>query len=209
MVSISRRLALAAPLLGFIASKTRALAQSPLKNPAASATGPGKAPDTDWLHYAGDVKSTRYSPIDQIGPDNFNRLEVAWRFQTSPYGPKPEFELQCTPLVSKGRMFFTAGSRRDVVSIDAATGEVLWVYRKEEGERASKAPRLLSGRGLAYAIEIERTLSGEWAVVRSWGRIGTHGRQLESWFPESDAAIASAAHLEATKRRRGYREATC
>ncbi len=144
MRKISRRLALALPVLGYLASKTRALAQSPGRVPAA------KAPDTDWLNYAGDQASTRYSPIEQIRPDNFNKLEVAWRFQTSPFGPKPEYELQCTPLVSKGRMFFTAGSRRDAVSIDAATGEVLWVHRTDEGERAAKSPRLLSGRGLAY-----------------------------------------------------------
>ena len=139
MSKISRRLALAAPLLGYIASKTRALAQTK-----------SKAPDADWLSFSGDNANTRYSPLDQITPDNFKQLEVAWQFQTSPYGPRPDSNLEVTPLVSKGRMFFTAGSRRDAVSIDAATGEVLWVYRLEEGERAARSPRQGAGRGLAY-----------------------------------------------------------
>ncbi|HEX2802116.1 MAG TPA: PQQ-binding-like beta-propeller repeat protein, partial [Phenylobacterium sp.] len=140
-MGISRRLALALPLLGYLASKTQALAQSAWKAITA---------DTEWLHYANDLAGTRYSPLDQIGPTNFKDLEVAWRFATSPYGPTPEFVLQCTPLVSKGRMFFTAGTRRSVVAIDAATGEVIWSHREVEGERAAKAPRPLSGRGLAY-----------------------------------------------------------
>ena len=144
MGGISRRLALAAPLLGWLVAKTRAFAQ-PLGAPAKP-----RLPDTDWLHYAGDLASTRYSPIDQIGPDNFKSLEVAWRFETSPYGPRPEYLLQVTPLVSKGRMYFTAGSRRSVVCIDAATGEVIWSHREVEGERAAKSPRQGSGRGLAY-----------------------------------------------------------
>ena len=33
---------------------------------------------------------------------------------------------------------------------DAATGELLWVHREEEGKRGEESPRRLSGRGLAY-----------------------------------------------------------
>ena len=40
--------------------------------------------------------------------------------------------------------------RRDAVAIDAATGELLWMYRIDEGKRGAAAPRLLSGRGVAY-----------------------------------------------------------
>jgi len=42
------------------------------------------------------------------------------------------------------------GARRDAVAIDAATGELLWMYRLDEGKRAAAAPRLLSGRNVAY-----------------------------------------------------------
>jgi quinoprotein glucose dehydrogenase len=53
-------------------------------------------------------------------------------------------------LVIKGRLYCTAGSRRDVVCLDAETGELLWMHREDEGARAAHAPRQLSGRGLAY-----------------------------------------------------------
>ena len=49
-----------------------------------------------------------------------------------------------------GVLYATVGSRRDAVAIDAATGELLWMFRIDEGKRAAAAPRLLSGRGVAY-----------------------------------------------------------
>lgn len=117
---------------------------------AQARTGESPAPDTEWRTYGGDLANTRYSPLDQIGPANFNDLEVAWRLKTDMFGPRPEYQLECTPLLIKGRLFATVGSRRSVVSLDAATGEVLWVHRMDEGQRALNAPRQLSGRGVGY-----------------------------------------------------------
>ena len=52
--------------------------------------------------------------------------------------------------MANGVVYSTAGSRRMIVALDAGTGELLWVYRLDEGERGAAAPRQLSGRGLAY-----------------------------------------------------------
>ena len=49
-----------------------------------------------------------------------------------------------------GVLYATGGTRRAVVALNAATGELLWVHSEHEGRRAEEAPRLLSGRGLAY-----------------------------------------------------------
>ena len=49
-----------------------------------------------------------------------------------------------------GVLYATAGSRRAVVALDAATGEMLWMHSEHEGTRGESAPRKLSGRGLAY-----------------------------------------------------------
>jgi quinoprotein glucose dehydrogenase len=140
MAGLSRRKALTLPIFAYLGSllplRARAAAQSP--------------PDTDWLNYAGDKANTRYAPLDEIKADNFKDLQIAWRFATSPFGAEPEYILQATPLVAKGKMYFTAGARRDVVSIDAATGEVLWVFRLDEGERGKKAIARRGGRGLSY-----------------------------------------------------------
>ncbi len=48
-----------------------------------------------------------------------------------------------------GVLYFTAGTRRDVIAADAATGETLWMYRLDEGERGAKAVRVVN-RGVSY-----------------------------------------------------------
>jgi quinoprotein glucose dehydrogenase len=103
-----------------------------------------------WPTYGGDLGNTRYAPLDQIGAANFNNLEVAWRFRTESLGPRPEFNFESTPLMVNGRLYSTAGTRRAVVALDAATGEQLWMHSELEGKRGDAAPRKLSGRGLAY-----------------------------------------------------------
>jgi quinoprotein glucose dehydrogenase len=104
----------------------------------------------EWPHYTGDLSGTRYSPLDQINADNFNKLEVAWRFKTDNLGTRPEYKLEGTPLMIDGILYATAGTRRSVVALKADTGEMLWVHAEFEGARAVNAPRQLSGRGLSY-----------------------------------------------------------
>jgi quinoprotein glucose dehydrogenase len=104
----------------------------------------------EWQTYGGDLRNTRYSPLDQINARNFENIEVAWRFKTDNLGSRPEFNLQATPLVVKGVMYSVGGTRRAAFALDAATGELLWVHSMNEGKRAEAAPRTLSGRGLSY-----------------------------------------------------------
>lgn len=137
---ISRRGALAAPLMAFLFAKLPGKAFAQAAKPA----------DTEWRHYAADLANTRYSPLDQINGSNFSNLEVAWRLKSDNFGPRPEYQFESTPLVIRGVLYTTIGSRRAVVAADAATGEVLWVHREDEGQRAARAPRRLSGRGLSY-----------------------------------------------------------
>ncbi|MFN7918207.1 MAG: PQQ-binding-like beta-propeller repeat protein [Vicinamibacterales bacterium] len=104
----------------------------------------------EWQAYAGDQASTRYSALDQVNASNFNKLEVAFRVKTDMLGPRPEYQYQVTPLMVKGVLYMTAGTRRAVVATDAQTGEMLWMYSLNEGKRGEAAPRQLSGRGLSY-----------------------------------------------------------
>ena len=104
----------------------------------------------DWTHYTADMRGTKYSPLDQVTKDNFNKLEVAWRFKTDNLGTRPEFKLEGTPLAIKGVLYTTGGTRRSVVALDGRTGEVIWTHSLREGKRAAVAPRQLSGRGVSY-----------------------------------------------------------
>src|SRR5580704_7376062 len=108
------------------------------------------AKNGEWTTYGADLGNTHYSPLDQITAGNFNKLQVAWRLKTDNFGPRPETNLQSTPLMVKGVLYTTAGTRRAVVAVNAATGEFLWSHSEDEGARGTNAPRQLSGRGLAY-----------------------------------------------------------
>ena len=81
-------------------------------------TGGPVFPSTDngeWPHYSGDVKGSRYTPLDQIDATNFNKLEVAWRLKTDNLGPRLEFKLEGTPLMVKDVIYAVGGTRRAVV----------------------------------------------------------------------------------------------
>jgi len=121
--------------------------------PNLSGQTPSAFPSTrngEWPMYTADLRGSKYSPLDQINASNFNRLEVAWRFKTDNLGTRPEYKLEGTPIMVKGSIYTTGGTRRAVVSLDAKTGEVNWVYSLREGTRAAIAPRQLSGRGVSY-----------------------------------------------------------
>jgi quinoprotein glucose dehydrogenase len=117
---------------------------------AVTVIGQSGAANGEWRSYGGDLGHTRYAPLAQIDATNFSTLEVAWRFKTDSFGPRPEFQFESTPLMIKGVVYTTAGSRRAVVALDGVTGEMMWMHSENEGARGANAPRQLSGRGLAY-----------------------------------------------------------
>jgi len=129
---------LAAPIVGLLIWATLPVA------------GQSGTKSGEWTTYGADLGNTRYAPLDQVNGENFSKLEIAWRFKTDSLGPRPEYQFESTPLMVKGKVYSTAGTRRAVVALDGATGELLWMHSENEGERGAAAPRQLSGRGLAY-----------------------------------------------------------
>jgi quinoprotein glucose dehydrogenase len=123
---------------------------APVAGQTAAASAQPSAKNGEWPHYTADLAGSRYSPLDQINGSNFSKLEVAWRFKTDNFGPFPEYKLEGTPLMVKGVLYTTAGTRRSVIALDARTGELLWSHSLREGKRAGLSPRQLSGRGVAY-----------------------------------------------------------
>ena len=126
------------------------LASAPYLRGQNRASGPPSTANGEWTHYTADVRGSKYSPLAQITAANFNKLEVAWRFKTDNLGPRPEYKLEGTPLMIGGVLYTTAGTRRAAIALDAKSGELIWSYSLREGNRASNAPRQLSGRGVSY-----------------------------------------------------------
>ena len=126
------------------------LSVSTITSGQAPASGPPSTAKGDWTYYNADLKGTKYSPLDQINAGNFSKLELAWRFKTDMLGPRPEYKLEGTPVAVNGVLYTTGGTRRSVVALDGATGELIWAHSIREGRRAGVSPRQLSGRGVSY-----------------------------------------------------------
>lgn len=56
-----------------------------------------------------------------------------------------------------------------------------------------------------YAIEISGAMTGDYALIRSWGRLDTMGRIRIDLFATRGEAEVAKARLVAAKLRRGYR----
>jgi quinoprotein glucose dehydrogenase len=121
-----------------------------LVSTAAPVAGQYGATKGEWRSYAAEPGSTKYSPLDQINKENAKNLRIAWRFKTDNFGPRIDYNMQVTPLMVNGVLYAQAGARRAVVAIEPTTGELLWMWRMDEGKRGEIAPRQGSGRGVAY-----------------------------------------------------------
>lgn len=108
------------------------------------------APNGEWPVWGGDAGATRYSALDGIHAGNVADLQVVWRWKMDNFGPRPEGRSQTVPIMVDGVLYFTAGMNRDVVAVDATTGQTLWMHRVEEGVRSERAPRRNSGRGVSF-----------------------------------------------------------
>ena len=76
-----------------------------------------------WLAYGRDYSEQRFSPLDEINPDNIDQLNLAWFADLAERGGNYE----TTPVVADGRIFVTAPWSK-VYAFDARSGEQLWKY---------------------------------------------------------------------------------
>jgi quinoprotein glucose dehydrogenase len=131
-----------------ITTAVAATASLLLQHPVAAQPGEGRT--VEWPYSGGNAYAQHYSPLDQIDATNVGDLRVVWRWSAANFGPRPEARSQVTPLMLDGVLYATAGVTRNIVAIDARTGQTLWLWRPDEGERFDASPRKLSGRGVAY-----------------------------------------------------------
>ena len=97
--------------------------------PEAKAKYTQDTPEGEWHHYGNDQHGTRFSPLEQINPENVRDLQVAWTYRTGDYPPPegPVRRLQATPL-KIGRSLYLCTARNDIVSLDAETGQENWRF---------------------------------------------------------------------------------
>src|SRR5260370_6169607 len=84
----------------------------------------------NWLTYSGSPSSQRYSPLAQVTPANVNSLQLQWAFQA-----RSLEKFESTPLVVDGMMYVTQAPN-DVVALNAASGEIKWIYSYSPSKEA-------------------------------------------------------------------------
>ena len=137
----------------------------------------------EWRYLGGDAGHTRSNPgLTQIDASNFSELEVAWIWWGSNFGAGVEYTTRSTPVFADGVLYTVSGQRRQVVAIDAGTGETLWTFREPETMRYLRSPRTDFGKGIAYAEVDDRGV----VYVTSpafflWALDARTGRPLDDW----------------------------
>ncbi|RUX19473.1 glucose/quinate/shikimate family membrane-bound PQQ-dependent dehydrogenase, partial [Mesorhizobium sp. M2A.F.Ca.ET.042.01.1.1] len=97
---------------------------------AAAANLGGDMPAGEWHFYGRTPFGQRYSPLDQITPDNVAKLQPAWTYRTGDVkGPDDigETTYQVTPL-KIGDALFICTPHNFAIAIDAASGKEKWRY---------------------------------------------------------------------------------
>lgn len=79
-------------------------------------------PAEDWLHWRRTYDAQGFSPLRQIDRGNASRLTVAWSWELA------SGKNEITPLVHDGVIFIPSSGQLE--ALDAATGDLLWQYRK-------------------------------------------------------------------------------
>ena len=144
----------------------------------ASAQGP-RTEGGEWTYLGGDAWHTRYSPADQIDASNFGDLEVAWQWDAGSFGSSTS---RATATYVDGKLITVSGSRRHVVALDPASGELLWSFTEPNTRRFEYSMRQGYGKGIAYA-----EVDGRGVVFITSPAFFLHaldadtGRPLENW----------------------------
>src|SRR4029434_1163915 len=76
-------------------------------------------------------------------------MRVAGVWKSDSLVPSAQPASETTPIMVSGVLYFTMDQRRIVIAANAGTGETLWIYRPDEGERFDQAPRKIH-RGVSY-----------------------------------------------------------
>jgi quinoprotein glucose dehydrogenase len=123
--------------------------------------------DRGWPVVASDGASSRYSPLDEIGPDTFQRLVPAWTWRSADLAWRERWhqrweqepstditDFQLTPLVVDG-VLYGITSMGFVFALDATTGSERWVtdlgvHGGDESDKPPRLPPAPTHRGVAY-----------------------------------------------------------
>lgn len=123
--------------------------------PASTPTTPPAQPAGDWQAYGRSNAGDRYSPLDQITPENVDQLELAWSYRTGdlpgPDDPQ-ETTAENTPLKANG-LLYVCTPHSQVIALDPDSGREIWRFDPKistQDADSFKGWAHMTCRGVAY-----------------------------------------------------------
>jgi quinoprotein glucose dehydrogenase len=120
----------------------------------ATAATPGANADgiasSDWPAYGRTQEGTRYSPLQQITPENAKNLQVAWTFRTGDMkGQNDPVEItnEVTPI-KIGDLLYLCSPHQKLFALDAKTGALKWTF--DPKLKADPSFQHVTCRGVSY-----------------------------------------------------------
>ncbi len=131
--------------LGLIAISAMLAMQLSGCSPAAKDAPPlAEGAQGEWARHGFDLSEDRFSPLDQIKPDNVAGLKLAWFHDLDTNRGQ-----EATPIMVGGKLYTTSAWSK-VQAFEAATGKLLWTYDpKVPGETGVKGCCDVVNRGVA------------------------------------------------------------
>lgn len=109
-------------------------------------------PEGDWQAYGRTSYGRRYSPLDQITPENVGKLDVAWTYKTGQVrgaDDPGETTYEVTPLVFDDTMYVCTPFAT-VIALDPVTGEEKWRFDPQLKQPPSQTTQHMTCRGVSY-----------------------------------------------------------
>src|SRR6186713_822074 len=109
-----------------------------------------------WEHWGGDRGGSRFSPLNQITPDNVGNLVRAWEFRTGDLDNRaPEVmrrtKFQATPLLVEDSLILCSPFN-EVIALDPGSGAPKWRFDPKIPTNQRLANRY-NCRGVAYWVD--------------------------------------------------------
>ncbi|MDB5535278.1 MAG: glucose dehydrogenase [Devosia sp.] len=124
--------------------------------PAVASATRDQVPDGDWQAYGKTSLGQRYSPLNQITPDNASKLQVAWTYHTGDVrgdNDPTEATYEVTPL-KIGDTVYLCTPHDLVIALDAETGAEQWRYDPQIKQPPKNDTQHLTCRGVSYSPDI-------------------------------------------------------
>ena len=135
-------------------------------------------PAAAWEHWGGDRGGSRFSPLNQITPENAGNLVRAWEFRTGDLDRRaPEVmkrtKFQATPLLVEDSLIFCSPFN-EVIALDPGSGAPKWRYDPKISTAQRPANRY-NCRGVAYWVD---DMAAETAACRARIFMGTNDARV-------------------------------